>query len=125
MHHLSETYAPSTPSRKSWVDSLQFILSVLKRHPEEFKALKEYERIEAWLSKLSFGVGHTGLIHFDFETDNIFYMKEKSRFNAIDFDDSMYHWFAMDISSALRDLSKQNDEESKRNIDFLLVVIDP
>lgn len=120
LHHLSETYAPSTPARKSWVDSLQFILSVLRRHPEEHKALKEYERIEAWLSELSFGVGHTGLIHFDFETDNIFYMKEKSRYSAIDFDDSMYHWFAMDITSALRDLSKQNDEESKQNIDLFI-----
>ncbi|WP_082650978.1 GNAT family N-acetyltransferase [Paenibacillus etheri] len=120
LHNLSETYAPSTPARKSWVDSLQFILSVLRRHPEEHKALKEYERIEAWLSELSFGVGHTGLIHFDFETDNIFYMKEKSRYSAIDFDDSMYHWFAMDITSALRDLSKQNDDESKRDIDLFL-----
>lgn len=120
LHNLSETYAPSTPSRKSWVDSLHFILSVLRRHPEEHKALKEYERIEAWLSELSFGVGHTGLIHFDFETDNIFYMKEKSRFSAIDFDDSMYHWFAMDITSALRDLSKQNDDESKKNMNLFI-----
>ncbi|MFD5017665.1 MULTISPECIES: GNAT family N-acetyltransferase [unclassified Paenibacillus] len=120
LHNLSETYAPSTPARKSWVDSLQFILSVLRRHPEEHKALKEYERIEAWLSELSFGVGHTGLIHFDFETDNIFYMKETSRYSSIDFDDSMYHWFAMDITSALRDLSKQNDDESKKNIDLFI-----
>lgn len=119
LHNLSETYVPSTPSRKSWVDSMQFILSVLKRHPEEYKAFKEYERIKVWLSGLAVGAQHTGLIHFDFETDNIFYMKEKSRFSAIDFDDSMYHWFGMDITSALSDLSKQNDEDSKKIDSFV------
>jgi Ser/Thr protein kinase RdoA (MazF antagonist)/GNAT superfamily N-acetyltransferase len=120
LHNFSETYAPSTPYRKSWVDSLNFIYSVLSRHPEEHKALKEYERIEAWLSELPFGVGHTGLIHYDFEMDNIFYMQEESRYSAIDFDDSMYHWFAMDITSALRDLTESDDNESRRNIDHFI-----
>lgn len=120
LHQLSETYAPSTPYRKSWVDSLQFIFSVLKRHPWEHKALKEYERIESWLTELPFGVGHTGLIHYDYELDNIFYMKEQSRFSAIDFDDSMYHWFAMDITSALGDLSESDDEESRMKMDAFI-----
>lgn len=120
LHHLSETYAPSAPYRKSWVDSLQFINSVLSRHPEEHKALKEYEQIETWLSELPVGVGHTGLIHYDFEMDNLFYMKEASRFSAIDFDDSMYHWFVMDITSALRDLLEIDNEESKKYMDSFI-----
>lgn len=120
LHLLSELYTSNATSRKSWVDALDFILSVLENHPHEHEALKEHERLKAWLSALPSDAGNFGLIHYDFETDNVFYMKEESRFSSIDFDDSMYHWFAMDITSALRDLSKQNDDESKKNIDLFI-----
>lgn len=33
--------------------------------------------------------------------DNIFYDKDTDMLNIIDFDDSMYHWYAMDIEQAL------------------------
>jgi Ser/Thr protein kinase RdoA (MazF antagonist)/ribosomal protein S18 acetylase RimI-like enzyme len=116
LHHLSESYTPNAIPRKSWVDTLDFIASVLKSHPQEHEALEEYGRIKAWLSELPSGVGHTGLIHYDFETDNVFYMKDELRFSAIDFDDSMYHWFMMDITSALTDLIEQNNQAANQNI---------
>jgi Ser/Thr protein kinase RdoA (MazF antagonist) len=120
LHLLSESYTPNSSSRKSWVDTLDFILSVLKSHPQEYAALKEYERMKIQLSELPSGVGHSGLIHYDFETDNVFYIKAESRFSAIDFDDSMYHWFMMDITSTLTDLIEQNDKESRQNIDSFI-----
>jgi Ser/Thr protein kinase RdoA (MazF antagonist) len=86
LHLLSESYTPNFTSRKSWVDTFNFILTVLKRHPQEHEALKEYERIKAWLSELPSG-------------------KEVSRYSAIDFDDSIYYWFMMDITNALSDKS--------------------
>jgi Ser/Thr protein kinase RdoA (MazF antagonist) len=116
LHLLSESYTPKEISRRNWVDILDYILSVLQRYPQEHEALKECERMKTWLSGLPSGAGHIGLIHYDFETDNVFYIKEESRFSAIDFDDSMYHWFMMDITSTLTDLTLQNDEESIQNI---------
>lgn len=120
LHLLSESYTSDAISRKSWVDALDFILSVLQNHPQEQEALKEHERLKAWLTALPSDAGNYGLIHYDFETDNVFYMKEESRFSAIDFDDSMYHWFMMDITSTLSDLIEQNDSESKRNIQHFI-----
>jgi Ser/Thr protein kinase RdoA (MazF antagonist) len=116
LHFLSESYTPKATSRRSWVDTLNFISSVLQSHPQEVEALQECERIRTWLSELPTGAGHTGLIHYDFETDNVFYIKDESRFSAIDFDDSMYHWFMMDITSTLTDLIEQNDDEASMNI---------
>jgi Ser/Thr protein kinase RdoA (MazF antagonist)/ribosomal protein S18 acetylase RimI-like enzyme len=117
LHLLSESYSPKGTLRRSWDDSLTFILSVLQSYPQEVEALKEYGQMKAWLSELPSGVGHTGLIHYDFETDNVFYINEESRFSAIDFDDCMYHWYMMDITSALSDLIEHNDQEARQNID--------
>lgn len=43
-----------------------------------------------------------GLIHFDFELDNLIWTDQGP--TAIDFDDSIWCWFAADIAFALRDL---------------------
>ncbi|WP_460578377.1 phosphotransferase enzyme family protein [Gracilibacillus alcaliphilus] len=45
-----------------------------------------------------------GLIHYDFEYDNVLYDKETQSCNVIDFDDAMYHWYVMDIEQALDNL---------------------
>ncbi|WP_245742347.1 phosphotransferase [Fontibacillus panacisegetis] len=44
-----------------------------------------------------------GLIHYDFQLDNIFYEEENSSFSVIDFDDAVYSWYAHDIITALDD----------------------
>jgi hypothetical protein len=73
LHILSESYTPKATSRRSWVDTLNFILSVLHSQPQEIVTLQECERIKHWLSELLTGAGHTGLRHYNFETDNVFY----------------------------------------------------
>ncbi|MBE7384022.1 MAG: phosphotransferase [Leptolyngbya sp. SIO1E4] len=50
-----------------------------------------------------------GLIHFDFELDNLIWTDQG--LTAIDFDDSAWYWFAADIAFALRDLF--DDEVTK------------
>lgn len=44
------------------------------------------------------------MIHYDFEFDNVFYDDESTTCNIIDFDDAMYHWYAMDIELTLDSL---------------------
>jgi ribosomal protein S18 acetylase RimI-like enzyme len=61
------------------------------------------------------------LIHYDFETDNIFYAAEEKRFYAIDFDDAMIHWYAMDIASAVSDLTEREENDAKRKIEHFLL----
>ncbi|MBP1996665.1 GNAT family N-acetyltransferase [Paenibacillus eucommiae] len=123
LHHLSESYRPiaaNAASPKSWKDALDFVFSVLQSHPQEIEALQECVRLKSLLSELPSGAGQTGLIHYDFQPDNLFYMKEASRYSVIDFDDSMYHWLMMDITSALSDLIEQNDAEAQKNIECFI-----
>ncbi|WP_337100366.1 GNAT family N-acetyltransferase [Paenibacillus sp. YIM B09110] len=120
LHHLSETYRPDTNSRKSWDDALHFISSVLQRYPEETAIKHELSSLREQLQALPNGVGHTGLIHYDFETDNMFYSSDEALYYAIDFDDAMVHWFMMDVASAVSDLLEQDSEEAKQQLALFL-----
>ncbi len=42
-----------------------------------------------------------GLIHYDFEFDNVFYDADTNTCSVIDFDDGMYHWYALDVVQVL------------------------
>lgn len=120
LHCLSDSYDHESTSQRSWRDALAFIRAVLQRYPQEYGARQELERVQNLLSALPTGNGHTGLIHYDFETDNVFYLAEELRYCAIDFDDAMVHWFAMDITSAISDLIDQDDEEARQKIQSFL-----
>ncbi|MDQ6421261.1 GNAT family N-acetyltransferase [Paenibacillus sp. LHD-117] len=120
MHILSGSHTSGAAKRGSWLDALSFVSSVMQRHPREAGARRELEQVRKQLSKLPAGAEHMGLIHYDFETDNIFYVEEESRYRAIDFDDAMIHWYAMDIVSAITDLVEQDDDNAQRKIELFL-----
>ncbi|MDG0809245.1 phosphotransferase [Cohnella rhizosphaerae] len=120
LHRLSESYVPGDTIRGNWQDALTFISSILDRHPREVGARQELARLRERLSALPADAGKIGLIHYDFETDNVFYEAEGSRFYAIDFDDAMYHWYAMDVAAAVSDLAEQDDADARRTIDHFL-----
>jgi len=120
LHVLSTSYSTGMTSRRSWTDALDDIASVLHRHPHERAARLALDQLRNQLSELPTGIEHIGLIHYDFETDNIFYEAEKSRYHAIDFDDAMVHWYAMDIVAALSDLMEQGDDNAERKIEHFL-----
>lgn len=42
-----------------------------------------------------------GLIHYDFEPDNVFWDEDSRARSVIDFDDCIYGWYAMDIAQVL------------------------
>ncbi|MBP3657256.1 MAG: phosphotransferase [Clostridia bacterium] len=46
-----------------------------------------------------------GLVHYDFELDNIFLDPASGVISVIDFDDSLYHFYALDIAQALDSLA--------------------
>lgn len=120
MHQLSESYASRAAKRESWRDALTVISSVLQRYPHEKPARQEFEQVLEQLSRLPDSSEHMGLIHYDFQLDNVFYYEHESRFCAIDFDDAMIHWYAMDIVSALTDLFEQQNDKAHRKIEHFL-----
>ena len=115
LHSLSQQYHPERFKRLSWREQLDWSDTVLSEFTNEIEARNEIEILRTYLSGLPADNENYGLIHYDFETDNVFYNEDDGSFYAIDFDDAHYHWFAVDIDQALdglfRDLSSRNPEE--------------
>lgn len=83
--------------RKTWKDHLGI---VRERIPEnDHVLLKAIEAIEKQADSLT---AKTGLIHYDFELDNLHWYPNTVK--IFDFDDSAVYWYGADIAYALRDL---------------------
>lgn len=107
LHRLSVAYRPAGPRRRNERDVLDWIRSVLVDLPDNRPALAEADRIAQRLATVPQGSESYGLIHYDFECDNVFFDANSSRCFAIDFDDAIYHWFATDIEQALHSLARE------------------
>jgi Ser/Thr protein kinase RdoA (MazF antagonist) len=104
LHHLSSQYTPTSAKRWSYHDVLDWIQDYLMDFPQESAALKETKLLRDYFSSFPITKSNYGLIHYDFECDNVFYDPASNACNVIDFDDSMYHWYVMDIEIALESL---------------------
>lgn len=103
LHTLSSEFDPET---KKWThnEALDWIASVLTEYNAPDYAVSELIAIKSKLDGLPSNYNNYGLVHYDFEPDNVFYDKEKNTCSVIDFDDSMYHWFALDIEQVFDSL---------------------
>ncbi|WP_199617501.1 phosphotransferase enzyme family protein [Paenibacillus alkalitolerans] len=104
LHFLSSQYTPGTDKRWSYSDVLDWIEDVLSDFPEESAARKETKLLKDYFASVPKTQSNYGLVHYDFEYDNVFYDDESNSCNVIDFDDAMYHWYAMDIVQVLDSL---------------------
>jgi len=121
LHCLSKKFEPGPERRINWLDTVQFMESVFQKHPTELIALEELSRVTTWLHSIPTGNDVYGLIHYDFQLDNIFFKENKNHsFNVIDFDDAIYHWYALDIVTALDDFIDDNNPHSKLLIQSFL-----
>ncbi|MFB5266885.1 phosphotransferase enzyme family protein [Paenibacillus enshidis] len=103
LHQLSKVYEPSDTKRSNWQDILRKIDAMLQRYPDEQEAIEELGRLTEWLQTFPISNSNYGLIHYDFQLDNIFYKSNNRSFSVIDFDDAVYSWYAHDIITALDD----------------------
>lgn len=116
LHKLSSEYAPLKEKRNDWKETMDWVEVVLADFPGEIAAKDELCILKDYFLKLPATKENFGLIHYDFELDNVFYDETSKIYNPIDFDDSIYHWYAMDIEQALdslkEDLPKDQIESS-------------
>lgn len=110
LHRLSTDYSPSRYQRVDYMTQLQWMAEVLDISSKEELARRELEVVSDWLQRLPKNETNYGLIHYDFETDNVFYSPDTKDFHVIDFDDAVYHWFAMDVITALASYEGSNNE---------------
>lgn len=111
LHHLSNQYTTNKSRRWSYIDVLDWVEDVLRRFPEEEAVLMEVEILRDYFASIPKSERNYGLVHYDFEFDNVFYDEETKSCNVIDFDDAMYHWYAMDIVQALDSLQEHIPSE--------------
>ena len=113
LHNLSMDYQPE--NRKwSYLDALEWVKNTLAEYqnlPLE-KMLKEAEEVEQELSKLKQTKETFGLVHYDFEPDNVFYNAENGSCHVIDFEDGMYHFYLLDIEQVLDALAGELEGEA-------------
>lgn len=120
LHVWSKSYVPQVLKRRNWQDVLNDIAAALERHPYEKEAMIELANLSNWLQSLTQSNHEYGLIHYDFQLDNVFWQANHSPFHVIDFDDSMYHWYAMDIVAALADLYDHPERDSSQEVEYFL-----
>ena len=117
LHSVLQSYTGSALfARNTWKDLLEFINAYL---PEEKSAVRsEFEQLALSLETLPVTQDTYGLIHFDFELDNLYWQGQTIGIG--DFDDCSYGWYIMDIAFALRDLFPENVDLN--NASFLAFV---
>lgn len=104
LHQLSSKYEPEKFKRWTYSDVLNWMNEVLMDFPLETSALEETKLLKHYFDSIPISKNNFGLIHYDFELDNVFYDEDSKSCNVIDFDDSMYHWYVMDIERTLDSL---------------------
>jgi len=121
LHKLSSEY--NAPKTKRWthVDAFNWIEETLKKLALENSAMDELNLLSEYFSNVPQNSKNYGLIHYDFELDNVFYDDTTRSCNVIDFDDAMYHWYVMDIIQALDSLKSEvaKDEFSYKQAVFI------
>ncbi|WP_192929659.1 phosphotransferase enzyme family protein [Alkaliphilus serpentinus] len=111
LHGHSVEFKTADDIRVDWRQKLIWMEEELKECPQEASARKEVELLGNFLSKLPVTKENFGLIHYDFEADNLFYEEATGRYYPIDFDDSVYHWFVMDIVQAIDSVTEDMPSE--------------
>ncbi|MBN1148118.1 MAG: phosphotransferase [Anaerolineales bacterium] len=86
--------------RPYWRDHIATARRIIPK--SERSAWQELAALEERLDELPCSRENFGLVHYDFELDNILWRQGKA--NIYDFDDCAYYWFVADIPYALREL---------------------
>ena len=103
LHMLSTEYSPQN---RKWTyrDALLWIGKILEEYHAPNQMLAELDEVQQALGKLPQTGDTFGLIHYDFEPDNVFWDENNQCCIAIDFEDGMYHFFLADLEQALEAL---------------------
>ena len=121
LHKLSSQYTAPVTKRWTHTEVLAWVEKILTSISTEAAALQELEYLRGKFSQFPVNVESYGLIHYDFELDNVFYDSQTKSCSVIDFDDAMYHWYVMDIEQALDSLKGEVAESEFQQTETLFL----
>ena len=100
LHRLSMRFTPHH-KRKTYEE----IAGEMRLHlPEELCSV--LDRVMENLAQIPRTQENFGLVHYDFEPDNVFYDAAAGKIHVIDFDDCLYHYYALDVEQSLASLAE-------------------
>ena len=109
LHFLMKKY-PYSENRRSHKELLQEIGERLEKYEASEGIKEEYRIVCKELEALSVSSENYGVIHYDFEPDNVFYDADEDVFCVIDFDDAIRCWYSLDVVRALDALDEVVEE---------------
>lgn len=109
MHNLVKDY-PWAKERRDVDALLREIRGRLTRFGAPEKMLTELNAVEQGLWALPKNRDNFGIVHYDYEPDNVFYDEETGEYSVIDFDDAIRCYFALDVVRAIDGLDDVVDE---------------
>ncbi len=117
LHVLSEGFHPRAEhQRPAWTDVMAQYEDWV---PESETVVSQYlNEARAWLATLPNEQTSYGLIHWDFEPDNLTWSPTGNE--VFDFDDAAYFWYAADIAFALDDVLDQSADSARAIIQNFL-----
>lgn len=101
---MRQYHGSAVSARRTWRDNLTLIKRFIPAN--ELRIQAEYDHLAAWLSTLPQTETTFGLIHGDFELDNLFW-QDDGVIAMLDFDDCSLSWYVADVALALRDLFEE------------------
>lgn len=110
LHFLSSRFTPMN-AKWSHDEALHWIEMTLNEYKASIVVIRELNEVKKSLSQISMSPENYGLIHYDFESDNVFYDETTQTCSVIDFDDGMYHWYALDLEQVFDSLGEMLEEE--------------
>lgn len=116
LHAAMKAYGTTGAPRPSYREHLKFIGESVAS--DDAIVRSELEAIAAWAEALERNGGNFGLVHFDFELDNLCW--HDGVLESLDFDDCAYHWYAADIAYALEDLFEDGVDHADRRFKAFL-----
>ena len=100
LHALMKEY-PYSEERRNHKMLLCEIEERMQNYGASEIVRKEFEDVCKELESLPLSTSDYGVIHYDFEPDNVFYDDKEESFSVIDFDDAICCWYALDVVRAL------------------------
>ncbi|MCG7343648.1 phosphotransferase [Sporosarcina sp. ACRSL] len=116
LHNCSKQFVKKNSVQNDLVQQLAELDGYLPQC--ESLAREELESIKTWLKTLEINKDNYGVIHYDFELDNLIW--DGDNVQMIDFESSMGHWYTADIAFALRDLFNDNVDFSSNSFQTFL-----
>ena len=121
LHKFSNRY--KKVNKKSCFDLLDELEYIYKNdfNGKAEIIISEFNELKKLLNQIPKNEANYGLLHGDFELDNVFFDKNTGNFSIIDFGNSLYHWYVIDIDITLASLKDEISEKDFDNVKTLFL----